>query len=358
MAKKKMRLGEFLVDKKIISEKDLNRALKQQEQWGGRIGEALIKLNIISEDKLLAALRYNLGIPVVDLKGSEIPKNIVSLFSKKMAEKYMAVPVKLMEEANKKVLLVAMSNPMDMSAIEEIQFALGLRVQPVLARSKDINFSLHHHYDIPVGYEAEKGVSPQNRPDSNGMTIITGGGEIKIDEIEEFIDEEVVEERVIEFPEEGSDAEAEKVIDLPEEVDGKYEEAKSDFTTPEEKDYTTKKIPSVEDIGLPPIEDIKFPEKRAEPLSDEKGTASIPDTPQGHVIRDHASTEERPKAKEPLPRETIEKRDANPGIGGNTAFQIEVLMKDRKLFRALVKLLIEKGYITTQELQDEFRGDE
>jgi hypothetical protein len=177
----KMRLGEFLVDKNIITQEALNRALKYQEQWGGRLGDALINLNVISEDKLLAALKYHLNIPVINLEQATIPPDIIKLVPKEMAKKFRAVPVKVGEVSGKNVLFVAMTNPMDLKAIEEIQFSSGMRVQPVLSREKGIVMALSHYYNISAGFVAPTGPKISAAPSEDSMTIIRAGQEVRID---------------------------------------------------------------------------------------------------------------------------------------------------------------------------------
>lgn len=177
-----MRLGEFLVTKGIITRDDLSRALRYQENWGGKLGEALISLKIISEDKLLAALKYHLNLPVVNLENMSVPMEIVRLVSKETVKKFKAVPVKMGDVGGKKSLFVAMANPLDLTAIEEIQFSSGMRVQPVLSRERGIIFAMRQIYGIDVDYFASK--QPETIPKTidEGMTIIRAGEEVTIDE--------------------------------------------------------------------------------------------------------------------------------------------------------------------------------
>ncbi|MBN2225290.1 MAG: hypothetical protein JW765_11475 [Deltaproteobacteria bacterium] len=179
----KMRLGEFLVTKNIITRDDLSRALRYQENWGGKLGEALISLKIISEDKLLAALKYHLELPVVNLEGVSVPPEVVRLIPKETAKKFKAVPVKVADFGGKKSLFVAMANPLDLTAIEEIQFASGLRVQPVLAREKGLIFAMRQLYEIDVEYFPHKQAQQVSKDGDERMTIIRAGEEITIDEM-------------------------------------------------------------------------------------------------------------------------------------------------------------------------------
>jgi hypothetical protein len=178
----KMRLGEFLVTKSIITRDELSRALRYQENWGGKLGEALINLKIISEDKLLAALKYHLDLPVINLESISVPPEVLRLVPKETAKKFKAVPVKVGEIGGKKSLYVAMANPLDLTAIEEIQFASGLRVQPVLAREKGIIYAMRQLYEIDIEYFPRRQTGPVIKDEDEGMTIIRGGEEIKIKE--------------------------------------------------------------------------------------------------------------------------------------------------------------------------------
>jgi type IV pilus assembly protein PilB len=187
MAEIKMRLGDFLVSRKIITEEQLNRALQHQKQWGGRLGEALTFLRIVSEDKLLAALKYHLEIPIMDLQEVSISPDVIKLISREMAAKYKAVPVRIAVSFGKKTLLVAMSDPLDIKAIEEIQFVSGYRVQPVLSKERSIMNALNQYYDLDTGYidpkESRRPSSEEGAGDGGGddvMTIIRGGDELKI----------------------------------------------------------------------------------------------------------------------------------------------------------------------------------
>jgi len=182
MVDAKKRLGELLVEMKIVTENDINRALKHQEQYGGKIGQSLVALNILSEDKLLATLRYHFGLPVVDLINTNITPRILNLISSEMAERYIAIPIKIEETKKGKTLMMVMSNPLDLNAIEELQFAAGYKVSPVIAKESDIQAALNKYYN-PKGRETDAAsVSVGEKPKVDEMTIIQGGEEIRVKE--------------------------------------------------------------------------------------------------------------------------------------------------------------------------------
>jgi hypothetical protein len=163
MTKNKMRLGEFLINNNIITQDELKQALNHQETRGGRLGDALVYLNIISEDKLLAALRYHLKVPAMDLENRDIPENIITIVPSSLARKYHAVPIQIKEgTSGKRNLLLAMSNPMDVSAIEEIEFATGIKVVPVLAKDSQIHVMIRRYYEEDSKIPEEKKPAPKN----------------------------------------------------------------------------------------------------------------------------------------------------------------------------------------------------
>ena len=149
MALKKKRLGELLVEKKIITDDDLAQALSYISKNGGRIGDALVALEVLSEDQLLGALRYHFGIPAVELKRIRIQQEIIDLVPKDTAMKHRAVPFNIKD----KTLLVVMSNPMDLNAVEDIEFASGYRIQPILSKESDLAEALNAYY---MGIEPKK----------------------------------------------------------------------------------------------------------------------------------------------------------------------------------------------------------
>lgn len=208
----KQRLGDLLIEKNIVSEYDIQRALIHQEQYGGKIGQALVALNILSEDKLLAALRYHFGLPVVDIGKIEIGPNIIRLISAEMAERYTAIPIKVKETGKGKTLLVAMSNPMDLNAIEELQFAAGYKISPVLAKESDIHGALKKYYRLKERDTGAVKVSVGEESDVDEMTIIQRGEEITIGGEEKRKEESPQSPQREATEEEGSEVDYEQIM--------------------------------------------------------------------------------------------------------------------------------------------------
>ncbi|MBT42124.1 MAG: MSHA biogenesis protein MshE [Idiomarina sp.] len=119
----KMRLGDLLVHEQVISEKQLESALKEQRQSGRKLGATLIELGYISEQQLTEFLAQQLKIPMVSLSDKKIPQSTVNLLPEVQARRHRA----LVYEANDELARVAMSDPADLSAIDALSNQLSPR---------------------------------------------------------------------------------------------------------------------------------------------------------------------------------------------------------------------------------------
>ena len=138
-----MKIGQILLQDKIITEEQLEKALKEQEMHGGRLGSNLIKLGYISEKQLIAALSKQHNVPPVDLNAIEIDEKVLKLIPSNVATKYELIPVSRVG----KMLTVAMVNPNDIFAIEDIKFSTGFEVQPVVASELSVRDALEKYYE-------------------------------------------------------------------------------------------------------------------------------------------------------------------------------------------------------------------
>ncbi len=119
----KMRLGDLLVQEQIISEEQLQNALAEQRSTGRKLGYTLINLNYISEDQMLQFLSQQLSIPVIDISRRVIPQSVVTLLSEVQARRFRALPI----EADADSVLIAMSDPADLQALDELELLLAPR---------------------------------------------------------------------------------------------------------------------------------------------------------------------------------------------------------------------------------------
>jgi len=111
-----------------------------------------LSLNLISEDRLLATLRMHFGLPSVDLKDMHIPGEIINLLSPELARQYRTIPFMTHTVSDETYLMVAISDPMDLSARQQITKSSGLAVQTFLAKESQIVSSVKKYYGVDIGF--------------------------------------------------------------------------------------------------------------------------------------------------------------------------------------------------------------
>jgi type IV pilus assembly protein PilB len=146
---KKLRLGEYLLKKGLISSEDLVGALNEQKNTGQMLGQILVKKRLIDEEQLYQILAEKLGIEFIELSGVKIPTELISLISEHIARTYCVMPLRL--ESN--ILSIAMINPRDTFAIDELRTLTGLVIRPVMSSRSQIEAAIEKYYGSSVGEE-------------------------------------------------------------------------------------------------------------------------------------------------------------------------------------------------------------
>lgn len=139
---KKIRLGDLLVQSKVITQEQLNRALEKQKGRNMKLGEILVDEGIISEDDIATALCRQLNLKKIDLKTTTIDQHVAKLIPVSVLKKYTMIPYAF-HETNRNVLMVAMENPLDTYAQEDISIITNYQVQPVVATTRDIMLAIN-----------------------------------------------------------------------------------------------------------------------------------------------------------------------------------------------------------------------
>lgn len=132
------RLGDLLVESGIITSAQLEKALELQKETKERLGTTLISSGIISEYELIGALQEQLGIEYVDLSKVNIPTELAQLVPKNLAKQYQIVPVKL----DKDKLYIAMSDPMNFFAVEEVRKASRKQVVQMISTASAVEYAI------------------------------------------------------------------------------------------------------------------------------------------------------------------------------------------------------------------------
>ncbi|MDD5284281.1 MAG: type IV-A pilus assembly ATPase PilB [Desulfuromonadaceae bacterium] len=139
------RLGEILVKNNLISREQLGKALEEQKLNGNqvRLGSILIKQNLITEAELTSFLSKQYGVPAVNLTDYEIDAAVVKSIPAEVVQKYQLVPVNRAGAT----LIVAVSDPSNLFAIEDIKFMTGFNIEMVVASDRDIKVAIDKYYD-------------------------------------------------------------------------------------------------------------------------------------------------------------------------------------------------------------------
>ena len=141
-AAKKMRLGDALIAEGLINEEQLQQALALQKKSGKRLGAVLVEMHLVTEHDIVQILSKQLKIPFIDLSNYLIDPIIAKLVPEHLAKRHMLIPIN--KVGNK--LTVAMVDPLNIIAIDDIQLLTGLMVKPVVATQTDINKALQDAY--------------------------------------------------------------------------------------------------------------------------------------------------------------------------------------------------------------------
>ncbi len=142
------RLGELLVRENLISLQQLQKAQDEQRKTGGRIGSLLVRSGAIAEGDLTNFLSKQYGVPAISLKDFDIDEEVLKLIPKSTADKHQVVPVNRAGSS----LIIAMSDPSNIFAIDDIKFLTGYNVEVVVASEQAIREAIEKYY-------AEKGPS-------------------------------------------------------------------------------------------------------------------------------------------------------------------------------------------------------
>ena len=139
--KRKKRLGDILIDGGAITQKQLEEALAKQKESGHRLGVVLVENGITTEEAIAQALSSQLNLPMINLSEIEIPDSVKYLVNEKILTKYNVLPIEIPDDAPN-TLRVAMPDPMDMAAIDDITIITNMNVEPVVVTPKSVAMML------------------------------------------------------------------------------------------------------------------------------------------------------------------------------------------------------------------------
>jgi type IV pilus assembly protein PilB len=158
------RLGELLVREKLISLSQLRAAQEEQQRSGGNLGFTLARLGYISDNEITNFLSQQYRVPTIDLDEYEIDAEILKLVAKEQCEKHRVIPVSRTGNS----LIVAMADPTNLHAIDDLKFLTSYNIEPVIASETAIGGAIERYYNAGPSYEEVMAGFDENEIDFTG----------------------------------------------------------------------------------------------------------------------------------------------------------------------------------------------
>ena len=141
-----LRIGELLLREKRITREQLQQALNEQKASGGKLGHNLVKLGFIRDEEITGLLSKQFGVPSINLAQFEIDPGVLKLLPADTARKYQIIPL----SRSGATLTIAMTDPTNVFAMDDIKFMTGLNVEPVVASETAVALALQKYYSGPA----------------------------------------------------------------------------------------------------------------------------------------------------------------------------------------------------------------
>ncbi len=163
-----MRIGEFLLKEKKISDEQLQQALEIQKKEPGKLGSIFIRLGHVSEEDIAQVLSKQFGYPSINLSKFEIDERVIELIKPEIARKHIVIPIHRIGSN----LTLAMSDPSNLFVQEEIRFSTNLRIQAVIAPESSILHAIDKYYGSSTGIEAQKFLDEIEMADGASVEVL------------------------------------------------------------------------------------------------------------------------------------------------------------------------------------------
>ncbi len=180
-----LKLGEFLIKANLINEDQLETALNEQREAGGRIGEHLLRLGFVTEEDILDCLSQQYGVPSINLRHFDIDESIIRLIPADVARKYQFIPV----SKTGATLTVAMADPTNVFAMDDITFITGYRVEPVVASEEALREAIDKYYGTTHALELKKVMEDLAAVEDAALEVLEEEEDFDVTDLEASADE-------------------------------------------------------------------------------------------------------------------------------------------------------------------------
>jgi len=179
------RIGEMLVSAGKVSSDQLEQALEQQQKAGGRLGTHLVKLGFLEDDELVEFLSQRYGVPAINLAEVEIDETIIKIIPPDVSRKYTILPV---SKAGAR-LTIAMVDPTNVFAMDDIKFMTGYNVEPVVASEAALREAIDKYYGSTHSIELKKVMEDITDTDDTDVEVLDEDDDIDLAELEQQSEE-------------------------------------------------------------------------------------------------------------------------------------------------------------------------
>jgi type IV pilus assembly protein PilB len=180
-----VRLGELLTKASLITQDQLKEALKLQKDTGGKLGETLIKLGFVSEEDITECLSQQFGVPSINLAHFEIDPSVIKLIPADVARKYNILPV----NKTGATITIAMADPTNVFAMDDIKFMTGYNVEPVVASELGIKAAIDNYYGSTSALELKKVMEDLQQAESADLEVMEEEEELDVAALEQGAEE-------------------------------------------------------------------------------------------------------------------------------------------------------------------------
>ncbi|MBI2677911.1 MAG: type IV-A pilus assembly ATPase PilB [Candidatus Koribacter versatilis] len=179
------RLGDLLVKEKVITPEQLEQALKTQKESGARLGSALVKLGFLSDEDVTNFLSRQYGVPAINLSFFEIDGSVVKLIPQETAKRYQILPLSRVGAS----LTIAMVDPTNVFAMDDIKFMTGFNIEPVVASESAIMEHIEKAYGSSQEEDMEKVMASVAEMGEADVELTEDPTEMGLGELEKAADE-------------------------------------------------------------------------------------------------------------------------------------------------------------------------
>ncbi|MDX1583629.1 MAG: type IV-A pilus assembly ATPase PilB, partial [Thermoanaerobaculia bacterium] len=172
-----VRLGELLVKANLLTQEQLKEALDKQRETGAKLGETIINLGLVSEEDITECLSQQFGVPSISLQHFEIDDSVIRLIPGDVARKYNIIPV----NKTGATLTIAMADPTNVFAMDDIKFMTGYNVEPVVASEVGIKQAIDQYYGATHALELKKVMEDLQTSETEDLEVLEEEEELDVE---------------------------------------------------------------------------------------------------------------------------------------------------------------------------------